>query len=575
MRQFSYEQTIELLRQLEVLPARGNEERNQPLQQFLSRMAEQRMDFRRYFPFGDLWVPNNLGQGDIVRCDLKTDFYRTGNYEVCTRNCLVLGVTVNSKTLDLESIRLVRFSYHTLFHSEGHELLIDPLERDWRTKISGLMKPAILRTGKIEDVPPFSEFFGHYIDRGGRISAEKFPILKFHLHKGAALNGFKLRNYAENRMGSKTERLFLPGLDPSLFPKASPLGIKQLPPEIDYFSLMPEEREDIIERLQASRIAKIISGRLQHQNDKGFVQASRQAEAEALAVAKAYVRELRRTIPSHRSDDIYPVLNETVARLVECSDEEAGRNKWRRVQDISPMQDILAEQRLAAAQVINTRAEGLKRIAAQTIDSNSLRDLETLGIGGLLREPTIQLPKQLWQGRFLFMRIPNLLDPAMMSDVAFRPCAIWRAFAKVNEEGEPVLAGFELHPCTRSAANAFGHTMGVRPLDGSKKTSHLIADLIIRAPLNAEYFQPEQQADAFYDLLPNQIRDMETKRSLVQANGGFKVYGLQDIPAEWVEIKLPDPPDERVRQKIWHPKPLMPRRQVSHQKRQPRVNTPA
>ncbi len=533
--------------------------RNRPWAQ-ASEMARRFINFRNYHHHTDVWLPKDLAQGDIVRCDLPTDFMRTGEPEICPRNCLVLGIDLNRETKEIESLRLARFSYFTLDCDEGHEWLIYPRDKGTRGLISGFRDKVVMRTQRIDVVPVASEFFGFYMDRIGRVDPSLFnqAEAKLRLARETTQRGSHFQFHGER---STYDTVTVPSLDPARFGRGFSFTMPARMGQ-DYADMMPAAQEDFRNNLAENRIARDIDRVLMLKHEKGVRSAMTQAEREGDLAIRRIITALRHDRKQRIKSATLEKLIDTAAKRLATIDRnfqdkmeqqalESGETSPLKLADIPDYRTVLRrhfgieQEPLKAPSVI---------IASFTraVDQNSLNDLQNLGVGGLLREPSINLPQHLWQGRYLMMRIADLNDPSNYGQ-AFRPCAIWKAFARVNGQGEPVLAGFEMHPVTRSSAGESSYKMRVRPMETVvRKPSYLIADMMIRAPLDATYFQPEQREDFYFELLPHMVRELEVKRELALGNGGIKTFGLHAAPQDWVEIPLPPPPNEKLRARLVH-----------------------
>lgn len=515
------------------------------------------LDMRRYFHYGDVWVPKNLKQGDVIRADLLTDHEGNGEPEVCPRNCLVLGMDLDMDTLELKQIRMVPFSYDINSINNDHELELDPRDPAMRFDVNGVRNSVVLRTGRMDVMPVDSAHFGFYLDRPGWIDPKLFPLIKKHLDLGFAA-GRQCNPHRDNVTPDYEDTFFVPSLDYREWDNAFDWKLGENRKEsydgVDFFDLDEIGREAMADEMMENEAAKVYGRREQIQIEKGIRRTKFERQAQDEEAIRAVIRQFKKNNPEMSREERRNLIEASLAKLEDHDSQLADvSDDTIQIKDIPHLEEILSAQMVEAETHEEAKAEGLSRIFEQEIDPHSLKHLEDFGIGGLMREPTINLPDQLWRGRYVMMRIPNLKDPTEMAEYAYRPCVVWNAYARVNEYGEPELAGLELYPCTRSTAGSFDCKMWVRPLDTKvKKPSYLIADMMIRAPISAEYFQPDQpDASLFYNLLPAKVDEFDAKVRIVEnLKGGPQIYGLQEVPDDWKAIDLPGPPDERTRKKL-------------------------
>ena len=529
--------------------------RNQNWRVF-SEQARRNLDFRQYLYQGDIWVPRKLKQGDVIRADLPTRNTQ-GEMEVMPRNCLVLGVDIDSQSMQLEAVRIMRLSYAGVFDgARDHEIILDPQESAYRFKLNGLKHAAVLRTGHVEILRAGSEFFGFAMDRLGSFSEEVFDEISEAIEKGYKAE----RQY--NRLRSPVDfgiqgSFFASGLDPKDWEHSDAFRLDEA--RLNHangqgasFRLSsPETQQVLTERMERHAPVAMLSSKEHRYREKGYQNQLTQEERETQRAIRKLLRSMANPRITLSRQELSRLINVAVREYgVAVTDELKPADTMSSIAAIPEFANLL-EQHFGISP--DKKEEQQKRLtqifSSQSIDPNSLRDLETLGIGGLVRDDVIRLPQQLWRGRYVMMRIPNLGHQGYSREETYRPCALWRAFAKVNEQGDPELAALELHPCTRDSAEHYTHKMKVRPLDTTVPTpSFLIADLAIRAPITPQYFQPFQpQQGNFYELLPNMVDAFEQKRRMVETSGDMKIFGMKTLPEDWVEIHLPEPPNEKVR----------------------------
>lgn len=521
-----------------------------------SNAASRSMDFRNYLYYGDVWVPSNLKQGDVIRADLPT-YFGKDNPEIKPRNCLVLGVDIDPHSMQLEAIRIVRLSYAGAFEQpKSHEIVLDPREDGYRFKLNGLRQAAVLRTGQIEVLRIDSSNFGFKIDRLGSFSPEVYGMIAKSLS-----DGYEEKRRFKSQKGlyavSLEQTVYAGGVDPQDWAHSDAFHLDEARIEHDrggssnFRMLSPETQSILTERMAKQLPEMILTSKLQRYSEESRTVKLSNDQLETQRSIRKLLRIMSNPRKQYSAKEMGALIASAVREYGWLFPEDQKAAPVPTALEAIPNFQKLLEAHFNIASENGSNKQRLAQIfVKQSIDPNSLRDLETLGVGGLMREPTINLPEQLWRGRYLMMRIPNLGRPDDMKEESYRPCALWRAFAKANELGEPVLAGLELHPCTRESAHNYSHKMKVRPLDTTVPLdSFLIASLAIRAPISSQYFQPFQpQQGNFYELLPHMVDAFETKRRIVEEGNGMKIYGLQTIPEDWIEIQLPEPPNEKIRQ---------------------------
>jgi hypothetical protein len=529
-----------------------------------SDVARRHIDFRNYIFAGDVWIPHNLKQGDIIRADIPTDVNGDGNLEICPRNCLVLGVDIDPINMTLQAIRVMKLSYQVNDASElGHEIFLDTEDKILRSKLGGLRRPAILRTGTVEILEPNSANFGFCMDRIGRFHEDLFPMIQEAIHRGYEnVRHRKSDDTPLSRGIGKT--IFVSGIEPSTWSESDVFRLTEA--EIDHnlnhgynFRQMPaQEQAALAEKMELEMPYLILESQYQRFIDIGRNRALSKIEKETMRANQKLRASMRRGYShSHGSKtDMLELIN---TAMREFKEDQIGLSTFdidtrsRPLFSIPDLEELL-KRRFGFLEQGNDSALSLSsQFIKQSIDPDSLRDLETLGIGGLKREASVELPKQLWRGRYIMMRIPNLMDSEDQSEFVYRPCALWKAYAKMDADGMPVLAGMELHPCTRGSAHLFSHKMKVRPLDTTVPVpSYLIADLQIRADISAQFLQPIQpRVGTFFELLPHMVESFDIKRDLAaQSDAGIKTFGLTEVPHDWIEIDLPEPPNEKLRRSL-------------------------
>ncbi len=479
-----------------------------------------------------------------MRCDLLTDHRRNGEAEIKPRNCLVLGMDVDRDTMEIERVHLARFSYSINDCDPTTTLHLDRNDPQFRTRVHGLRQPAILRSQNIDSVPVDSGYFGFFMDKIGSIDPSLFPLVEEYMDRGAKSKKTSRRANAFPLDGECT--MFVPGLLPDAFDHLYDMKLAECAP------LTEEAREYGRQKAIETLPFKILGAVLQRDADWAFYRHHRTTARQARDAHKQLEHIMR-----HKKSGLPPTeeIRALIERAIKPMEKPVSDEDSQTLADIPELRKLL-EQAFGIEK--EKTASGLSRnFADQVLDPDSMAHFETLGIGGLIRDTAVQLPQQLWKGRYMMMRLPDLNGIENTGEFVHRPCAVWRAFARYDESlGGPVLAGLELHPCTRSSGHKFTHKMGVRPLSTTVQTpSHMIADIAIRVPLTTEYFQPRQpDTGTFFELLPRRVEEFKMKRSLAEQNGGIQIQGMQAIPEDWVEIQLPEPPNEKIRAALrkWH-----------------------
>jgi hypothetical protein len=369
-----------------------------------------------------------------------------------------------------------------------------------------------------------------------------------------------VRNYAEMDL---QDTLFVPSMDTSFFYEDFDF---QLDEEIgtDLFDLSDAEWNEIIPQMDIGQLHRSIerAGHVTGAKNTlaGIYGATK--EKDVRKIIADYMREHnslsdsgRRYIQSEIMKNLGARDIDLINSVVDIEDPMVANGSERTVADI-PSFSVLMEQ-AHTKWLDETDPDKIAQAAVdnQQANKNSIENLANLGIGGLIREPSIGIPEHLWRGRYHMLRVPSLTDPSDMDAFTNRPAALWRAWVRPNENAELEISHMELHPCTRDASHLFDYKMKVRPLDTKiKKPTHLIAEMSIIVEVNAVNFQPDQpQLGTFYELLPNQVRELEVRRQIAQENlGELKYFGMrpEDIPADCIEVSLPEPPNQKVRQKL-------------------------
>lgn len=573
-----------------------SEERNQPWEQAMLHLTRYRRFSNYHYygsQFGGVWTPKDLRRGQIVRCNLPTDYNLDGKPTLNPRNCIFLGFDVDPETLEPIAARLCRLSYNTEQRNPTYEPVWTHMDPEIHENvIGGFYKPAVVRAGSPIDIVPFNSlYWGHFIDVGGEIKPSYFSKLEDILDTGfeEARQFTGVRNYADIPVDNS---YFLPSLDPQFLGKQYDFELDE---EIgtDYYDIgynfdgraaldneddgeltvEQEELDRISGLLEEKQFARdLVRGDLFHDSWR-LKNAFAFKKARNAEVVQQMVREFREKY-GHLGKSALARIQEIARQRVNDADDRAA-HQWAEEQqkpkpakrvkkgpqvtlaaiaDIPDIAKIIEESHAQWSAENDTLERARAAVAAQAIDNTSLKSLEDLGIGGLLPKSQL-LPEHLWRGRYLMLRIPSLSDPKQKFGQAFRPCALWRAWVRPDERGNLYVSHLELHPCTRKSAGDFKYKMPVRPLDTlNRKPGHLIGDMSVIIEVNKETM-PDMIAELgrFYELLPHQVEELGRKRALAeQERGALKTFGLRecDLPADCIEIQLPGAPEERLRERL-------------------------
>lgn len=504
----------------------------------------------------DVWVPIGLKQGDIMRADLMTAHNGAGSAERCPRNTLFIGALIDKQTMQVMGMAVMPLSYNTLDHNPEHEILISPYVYPFKELTVGLRREALLRSARVDYIPVNSEHLGFFVDRNGLIKKGAFKAFQQSIDAGAQLRE-KRGLHVTDKSFSLDDCYLVPSLNPDLWDEEAPFTLSEHEGVLmryadlsveDQSLLKAEYKEDLLFQLMESRVQ-----RLKEKDHRFQMTAGRlRREREDLRIFKEYVRNNR---PDIGDEGMAHIVSAAIKSITANTPEKLEGDDQRLTQSQIPsIKTLLDEQMAIYIGQLDVKARGLASIFNQYIDGESLSALVDLGIGGLNRDEKIELPQQLWRGRVIMMRVPDLNQESMKNDAVRRPCVIHKVYAKIDENtGEPLLAGIEAYPYTRSQAASFTYKMGIRSPVKSKRdaTSWLIADVMIRAPLTEEYFHPRQAADLYFDPTKSQMEVFDVKRK-VQTDRGLspRIYGMKEIPADWIEIDLPETPSEQMRSKL-------------------------
>lgn len=454
-----------------------------------------------YHKHSGLWLPDDLKAGDIIRCRMMTKHDGIDRAEMCPRHVMVLGMEMDPHTLEYTSIHVARFSYSPKYCTDDTNFLI-PRLLERRGLITGLEARAVLKADRTDFLPLKQDYFwGDVFDvqRLGHVDQSLFKEIRATMERGHRLS--RAHSYLPGR---DTRKWYIPGAHLADESIPSPHHVHEFTAldELDLARIQTDWalRKDP-NKLEADFVTKCLAN-MEHAR----IQMARHAQWEARQRAKISVHEpFKRTVtPTTTHPPAAPIEQETTAAL-------------------SPEEQFTMQLPHAQTDSITS----LRTLAARFNDK--------------VEAPfsKIELPKHLWQGRYMMVKIHDLHDEENDGS-AYRPCAVWKAYAD-RDTGE--LAGLELHPVTRGSLNTFRYRFQVYPLKtDSPRPGHLIADCIVRVPLTARFFH-EKSAQSFFELPPDKLEKFKERRAHALNSGDpVHVYGLKDIPDNWVEIELDSTP---------------------------------
>lgn len=571
--------------------------RNQPWEKLAPSLGKILRLSQRH-RLGDVWAPSDLQVGDIVKVDLPTDHVKEGEFEIWPRNCLIAGIDLDEETLEVKAFRLLRFSYADSETNAETELLINNAGSDINLQAQGLRrKEIVLRTGSpVDVVPPDSTYFGYYIDRVGHVSPGLFPQIQEALDRAFDKN--RRRGYIRNHAGLDLSRsICVPALHPEQLDHQSSFILPEFDDSAAYRSLDAGTQEIMAVLLaeqfllrEAGRRHIIISERNEHREVK-------QRANDELAATKALIRRMQKEQRLSLRNQVSilagasRVISERDREIDACLAAQADPEIAERPELPSaflPIREII-EQQMALDHNKIRHAAALADIREQNMDPRSAASFRDFGINGfdIGSQVSHHLPEHLFRGRFLLIKIPNLMD--MEDDgMAFRPCLLWNAYARINEHGAPELAGIDVHPCTRRAAKQFRHNMKAHPFGYSRVLlndehhsgvrrdfrgpSFLVAQRMIRLPVESARIHIYPDASGLHHFTADMIErfDRDNRRKagcdgrkiavMTEVNGmeneegdaptRFIVSGEDDLPDGWLRIELPTPPTGRLREQF-------------------------
>lgn len=434
---------------------------------------------------------------------MMTKHSRADEPEMCNRNVMVLGLEMDPDTLEYTAIHIARFSYSPVYCRDDENFLI-PRSLERRGLVTGLTQNAVLKIDRTDFVPLTQEhFYGDVYDvqRIGKVSPELFSDIR-----NSMKAGHERAEHSRSRFpGRNTSHWYLPAMHLAGSNIPSPHH------EHEFTALCDID----LARIQVDWVTRKDPGKLDAEYvttcmanvDRAQQALARQINWEARHKPRPHVHPLRHKEP-------FPTA--AGKSLPETLIEEETV--------ISPQESFL----MLLPRATPSGLQSLKAIA----DRFNKASAELPFI-------KIELPQHMWQGRYLMVKVPDLHDENDDRE-AFRPCAVWKAYA---DRDTGALAGLELHPVTRGSLNSFRYRFQVYPLPTqSKRPGHLIADCLVRVPLTERYFH-EKSSQFFFELPPDKLEKFRDRRAHAMASGDpVHVYGLQEIPENWVEVELDPTP---------------------------------
>ncbi len=454
-----------------------------------------------YHKHSGLWLPDDLQAGDIIRCRMMTKHDGLDRAEMCPRHVMVLGMEMDPRTLEYTSIHVARFSYSPKYCTDDVNFLI-PRLLERRGLITGLEARAVLKAERTDFLPLKQDYFwGDVFDveRLGHVDQSLFNEIRTTMERGHRLSR------SHSRLpGRNLDRWYVPGAHLAGENIPSPHHVHEFSTldELDLARIQTDWalRKDP-NKLDAKFVTKCLSNM-----EQARIQMARHANWEARQRNKISVHEpFRRTIANTITAVATPTATPTTAPA------------------LSPDEQF-------TLLLPHAQADSMDSLRALVARFNEKADAPF---------SKIELPAHLWQGRYMMVKIHDLHDEENDGS-AFRPCAVWKAYAD-RDTGE--LAGLELHPVTRGSRNTFSYRFQVYPLKtDSPRPGHLIADCIVRVPLTTRYFH-EKNAQSFFELPPDKLEKFSQRRAhALQSGDPVHVYGLKDVPDNWVEIELDPTP---------------------------------
>lgn len=455
-----------------------------------------------YHRHSGLWVPEDLQAGDIIRCKMMTKHRDVDQAEMCSRNVMVLGMEMEPDTLEYTSIHVARFSYNPTYCTDDTNFLI-PRYLERRGLITGLTEQATLKADRTDFVPLTQDHFWsdvYDVQRIGKVDRSLFAEIRETMERGHRIAGSQSRLPPRNTKKWYVAGAHLAGEDvPSPHHKHEFTALD----EIDVARIQADWalRKDP-NKLEAKFVTKCLAN-----IERARIALARQANWEAR---------------HKKGESVHPPRNKTI--FAESAGTARSQNNDTAVAyPLSPDERFTMLLPHAGVSKLNDLRELAVHFKNQA-DTNFFK---------------IELPKHLWQGRYMMVKTPDLHDEEN-DGTSYRPCVVWKAYAD-RDTGK--LTGLELHPVTRGSLNTFRYRFQVYPLHtDSRRPGHLIADCIVRVPLTERYFH-DQNHQPFFELPPDKLEKFKERREHALNSGDpVHVYGLKDIPDNWVEIALDPTP---------------------------------
>jgi hypothetical protein len=457
-------------------------------------------------------VPENLRAGSIVRCKMRVDVTSRQQKPEYFVNAVVLGIQVDPEDFSYSGLFVLPMT-RSLLHSEDTAFLVHPQDEK-ACKITGVLTPNAVPYGDICFIPMSNRYFTYWnIAVVGKIS-ESFLI---ELMKG-------LENYQKEngRVGIRNSS-FIQGSHYTLM-APDQFELQQIAPSIIPNHPFSSLDADVASQYRYANVLRII-------------------HAVPASALEAYIRYLER---QREDTQRMEYLTGIFKQRAQKSFENSLRYSRSKVSLSKDMSVVMSDEKARILRAIDNpqlspdgrvRCEAVLELLDQLAGKKSLQD----GFRDAQKaRRSIELPTFLWQGRYISMNIPDLMDESIRGN-AYRPVAVWRVW---EDRDSGKIMAIEGHPCTRGSRERFQYGMRANPLyTRSLNSGDLVADCIVRLPFNPRYIQ--DNVDALFNELPNdKYRKFCEKITHANTSGQVRVYGIRDIPANWVERVLPQRPDD-------------------------------
>jgi|GEM_PF-6940151 len=456
-----------------------------------------------YHKHSGLWVPEDLQAGDVIRCKMMTKHDGIDQPEMCGRNVMVLGMEMDPQTLEYTSIHVARFSYTLKYCTDSTNFLV-PNSLQRRGLVTGLTEQAVLKADRTDFVPLKQDHFWddvYDVQRLGRVDPSLFAEIRETMERGHRIA--QTRSFLPKRDNSKW---YVAGAHLAGEEIKSPHHQHEFT-QLDDIDLARIQTDWALRKdpnkLEAEYVTKCLASM-----ERARIKIAQQANWEARHRKSPSVHEPRRSVVFTAASN--------AANAVTAPQAVAN--------------DTLPPDELFTMLLPHGNADSMKGLKALVARFNDQAETPFF---------KIELPAHLWQGRYMMVKIHDLHDEEN-DGTAYRPCAVWKAYAD-RKTGE--LAGLELHPVTRGSLNTFRYRFQVYPLKtDSQRPGHLIADCIVRVPLTSRFFH-EKNTQPFFELPPDKLEKFKERREHALNSGDpVHVYGLKEVPENWEEIELDPTP---------------------------------